>query len=417
MDTKIAIIEDNISKLSDIIGCTGIEYNNQTDDNLIHDWLVPKILELDEVEQLILPIRLGLDDADFKGLRIGLHIRLSVELGDKRFLPLIFVAEENRELILNNQIKGDKERSGMLLFTPGVYLTPISDLTYKLEKFKLTITPEILVESVLPNLIIENQRDMGHQLANEWGVFRLAKFAGIQLNIDLPRDLYFKYKYAHYETNIIPEPKSNIGLINLNNNCLLIDDNAEKGWSELLLQIMQKRILSIGKKCNFESIQSFEIAYNKSDYEKYDVIFLDLRLKPEEDKPNSVLPIEEFSGYKLLKKIKTINQGIQVIILTASNKAWNMKRLLDEGADGYYIKESPEFDFPDSFSKENYEGLKEDIEKCLQRSYLKEIYKIWQSTVDTISNPERNFIKESNSMLDIAWNLIHQEELDLRYFK
>jgi DNA-binding NarL/FixJ family response regulator len=29
-------------------------------------------------------------------------------------------------------------------------------------------------------------------------------------------------------------------------------------------------------------------------------------------------------------------------MFTASNKAWNMKALLDAGADGYYIKESPE---------------------------------------------------------------------------
>lgn len=63
-----------------------------------------------------------------------------------------------------------------------------------------------------------------------------------------------------------------------------------------------------------------------------------------------VLSPNEFSGMKILKAIKAANQGIQVIMFTASNKAWNMKALLDAGADGYYIKESPEFAFPNSYS-------------------------------------------------------------------
>jgi CheY-like chemotaxis protein len=410
MDKKIAVIEDNISKLSDALGCIGIEYNNQTEDNQIHDWLIPKILALKDVEKIIIPIRLGIDDADFKGLRIGLHIRLSVELGDIRFLPIIFIAEESRDLILNNQIKGDKERSAMLLFTPGVYLTPISELLPKLERFDLIINRKILLLSVLPNLIIENQRDLGHQLANEWGVFRLAKFAGIQLNINPPRDLYFKYKYAYSETDIKPEVKSSIGLINSNCKILLIDDNADKGWTELLKEIVQKRILSIGKKCDFETIQTFEVADNKSDYEKYDIVFLDLRLKPEEDKPNAVLPIEEYSGYKLLKKIKAINQGIQVIILTASNKAWNMKRLLDEGADGYYIKESPDFNFPDSFSEQNYDEFKKCIEDCFERNHLKDIFiktRILKNTKLQIKNTNNDRFADFKQVIKQNLNLAY----------
>ena len=36
---------------------------------------------------------------------------------------------------------------------------------------------------------------------------------------------------------------------------------------------------------------------------------------------------EEFSGYKVLRRIKELNRGNQVIMLTASNKAWNLKAL------------------------------------------------------------------------------------------
>ena len=55
---------------------------------------------------------------------------------------------------------------------------------------------------------------------------------------------YFKYKYAYSETDIKPEVKYSIGLINSNCKVLLIDDNADKGWTELLKQIIQQRILS-----------------------------------------------------------------------------------------------------------------------------------------------------------------------------
>ena len=78
----------------------------------------------------------------------------------------------------------------------------------------------------------------------------------------------------------------------------------------------------------------------QTDYANYDVIFLDLRLLKEEDKVNQISNISDFTGTKVLRKIKDINKGIQVIIFTASNKVWNIEKLLEIGANGYYIKEN-----------------------------------------------------------------------------
>ncbi len=420
MNMKIVVIEDNLYKISETLGYIGVEYNNQTKDIDIHNWLIPQFLNLNNVEKIIIPLRLGLDDSDYKGLRIGLHIRLSKELGNKRYLPIIFITGENKETVISNQIKSEKEKTGMLLFTSGIYLTSINELSDKIDKFSLKIDRQTMLRSVLPNLIVENQRDLGHQLANEWGVFRLAKFAGIELNIEKPADLFFKYKYAFSETDIKPIDKNSIGLLDENCNILLIDDNADKGWGKLLSEILKKRIILTGKKCNVDSILSYENADLINDYEKYDIVFLDLRLKLEEDKPNTNLPITKYSGYKLLKKIKAQNQGIQVIILTASNKAWNMRELLDAGADGYYIKESPEYNFSDSFSEQNYLEFKQQIEKCFQNSYLKDIYsriKVIKENIDKTSYASE-FINELKNQMDLAFTMLQiASKNDIRFKK
>lgn len=415
MDINTVIIEDSRNRLSEKLNCLSIQYGNQTEDQQIHDWLIPKLSELESVEKIVIPIRLGLDDIDYKGLRLGLHIRLSEELVDKRYSTIILISEDNKELILTNQIKGDKELTGLFLFTPGVFLSSVNKLKDNLSIFHEKINHSILHQSVLPNLIIQNQRDLGHQLANEWGVFRLARFASINLNKKLPADLYFKYKLAHSKAILEPEKKNGMGPINKNINVLLIDDNANIGWSELLKNLIEKWLIAPGKKCHFEAVETFDEAYEKNDFARYDIVFLDLRLKPEEDKPNTNLPIEDFSGYKLLQKIKGINKGIQVIILTASNKAWNMKKLLDKGADGYFIKESPEYNFSDSFSFQNYEEFKLTVINCIRRKQLRELFEHVDNALKNNDNPDKDFISESASMLEIAWSLINEEKYDFAY--
>lgn len=412
MKDKILVIEDQYTKISSKYDYFNIVYQNQTKDSEIHNWLIPKI---NDINKIIIPVRLGLDDTDYKGLRIGLHLRLTPELKDKRYIPIIFISEESKEEILQNQISHNEELTALLLFTDAVYTVDIFSLQDKIDFFSLKINNEILKKDVLPNLIIRNERDLGHQLANEWGAFRLAKFAGINLNLALPKSLFFKFKYAQTEIDIIPIEKKQIGLLDKNSRILLIDDNAKKGWNKILYRIISDRILAIGKKNDFNIIDTYEEATEIANFSIYDLIFLDLRMKLEEDKPNFDKPIEEYSGAKLLEKIKSDNQGIQVIVFTASNKAWNMKKLLELGADGYYIKESPEYQFSEKFSEENYKNLLKSIEKCIERNYLKGI---WHTINEIKKNNNKlypDFNTESDTMLDLSWELLKNERNDFAF--
>lgn len=372
MNNNIAIIEDKHSMLHQKHGFIKFEYLQEITSNEIDESVNNFFNNYPNIKKIIIPVRLSGDDIDFTGLRFGLHIRLTKSLEDKRLIPIIFVSEQSKEEILGNQVQNKKELTASLLFTKGVKLVTAFAIEETITSFDTIINLQEYKSNVLPRLLLTNQRELGHQLANEWGVFRLAKFAGIELKtVKLPTDLYFKYQFAKSNINTELGETEDDESAKEQCNVLLIDDNADNGWTEILTKIIDSKF-----NAKFKAISSFEEAKKNSDddYQKQDVIFLDLRLKPEEDKKSESINTKEFSGYKLLKKIKRINQGIQVIILTASNKAWNMKLLLDAGADGYYVKESPDYNLPDEFSLQNYKTLKSDIENCFSNRYLRQIF-------------------------------------------
>ena len=407
---NIAIISDKNSNLFTKLRLTQfIFFDDLLTDSKISYWLQNNFEQYPKIDKIVIPVRLGTDDADYLGLRVGLHIRLSRTLKEKRFIPIVFISSETIEEIIGNQIQNDKLQSGILLFTKGTTLIDFFDFEEKLPLFNEYLNENELLRNVLPKLKIPNERMQGHQLANEWGAFRLAKFANIELKtIKHPDDLYFKYQFSLSNIDIDSKTKNKIGPNSYGCNALLIDDNASNGWEELIKHIIEIEINKPSSK--FYSISTFEEANQYQGYEKHDIIFLDLRLKKEEDDSNIYTPAKELSGLKILTKIKAINKGIQVIVITASNKAWNMKLLLDEGADAYFIKESPEIITSDERSKENYDNFVSNIKYCFERKYLRnicakinEIKGELQEARD--SNPDLTFLEEIEKQLDIAFEL------------
>jgi DNA-binding NarL/FixJ family response regulator len=411
------VIEDGQTQLGETLGLKSVEFTqNLLTDDAIDEWLATTVFGINSnIQKLIIPIRLGNDDADYIGLRVGLHVRLSRSLGNKRFIPLVFASVgEYKELIIGNQIERKSLLSAFLLFTKGCTLVDIFDLEHAVADFDEVIDEDILRNDLLKKLVITDGRLQGHQLANEWGALRLAKFAGIELTtIKQPRDLYFKYQFSLSDLEIDSKGKNKTN-IHSNKDCsyLLIDDNALNGWEELLTHIIQSEIINkFTRKTISKSLITFEKAYTYENYESHDLIFLDLRLTKEEDDSKNSIPINEYSGVKLLDKIKEINEGIQVIILTASNKAWNMKALLDAGADGYFIKESPDIPVSDNVSKANYENLVASIKEAFERRYLLNVYKdikVLHQKLDNLiasNSYSAYFLNELKSQLSIAFGM------------
>jgi hypothetical protein len=112
---------------------------------------------------------------------------------------------------------------------------------------------------------------------------------------------------------------------------------------------------------------------------------------------------------KVMQKIKSLNPGYQVIIFSASNKVWNLKALLDAGADGYYMKESPELGFSSDFSKQNYLRFREDVKSCFDRNFLRTLFVSYEEILQKINSfttYSDDFKEELKNQFQLFWNMI-----------
>lgn len=310
-----------------------------------------------------------------------------------------------------------------ILQTEGFALCQIEDLDATLTN-TVVLTCETYESGFLNRIHVKEDATYGHHsLANEWGLMALNRFVSKDPNriSEILRkaemNLFFRYSIIKNldirdvledtsdndkkDTNLIPKQEKQKG-----GKYLLIDDKGNEGWKEVL-------------KCCVRDVEAFDVhdketaSYNalpktirdklKEGY--YDVIFLDLRLMACEE--NKDLNVMEFSGMKVLQGIKQANPGNQVIIFTASSKSWNLKALIDNGADEYYLKESPLFHFSKEESRENAMHLVKTIGYCYRRSYLRESYSLMESIKKKINASARlneNNRNETIAQLDMAFH-------------
>ena len=162
-------------------------------------------------------------------------------------------------------------------------------------------------------------------------------------------------------------------------NILLVDDLANKGWSEIT-----KKVLELSDS-DLQSISTVDGAKKVLNEEKFDLILLDLRFG-EKDHINH--EIEQFGGYEILKSIKkdfnSINYSTPVILFTATNKIWNIHFMIEEGVDDFYIKEHPDYSYDTSFSKNNYLRFKNAFLNLLETG--KQKYQIWKKIRSIITS-------------------------------
>lgn len=416
---KIYILGNNqtLKEISD----NYIELPDLNKEYEIHDWIV-KLFNDNEIEKLVIEI----GENPELSLKLGYHIRLSIEnLNEKVLIPLLFISTSSLNSIL---LKA--RLFSQILSTKGTYFTEFNDLDSAKEEVSLIeglaeydyVTGFLKVIHLLPDETIGR-----HSLANIWGAYAMDKAANtnaLPQDSDFKKKLYFKYMAAFANLNKIKPlnilGKIQVGKANTINatgkKILLIDDEADKGWESVLRKVFKTTSPEDFVVIN-EKVTDFEGFSSKSKHvienQRFDLYLVDLRLNGLEEE--ETIKTEDFSGMKVLQKIKSINQGYQVIVFTASNKAWNLKALLDAGADGYYMKESPEYNFSRKYSEQNYFRFQEDVQNCFDKRYLREISPKWDLAKRESGNTNKSFIQESNSMLNIAWNLISQEQIDLGY--
>lgn len=376
--------------------------SNRKQDAKIHDFLAEKFPR--EIKTLVLDT-----DADpVLFMRFALHFRLSETLqGNSKYASIVFVSD----LSLDKLIKRVGEES-QIFRTDGVFLCSRSAIIGQLKTFS-GIDKDSFHSGFLDRITISAPQGSHHSIANQWGASRLYMiikgraaekdvFRGFQ---DIHKDLYFKYVFHRIppslpNTPLTSEPFKVKG--SSGRRILLIDDEATKGWSKTMsILFPMSRFDVVSEESISEYNDLSEGARQMIESTDYDLILLDLRLGGiEED--YKVNP-EEMSGYKVLHAIKDRNRGTQVIILTASNKAWNLKALMRPGcgADGYFVKESPEYEFSDELSIANLRSLISDAERCLQNGYLRDFWRFVQS----FTMKEDSLVKEVAAQLSIAYEM------------
>src|SRR5690554_1483756 len=397
-----------------------------SNDYEIHNWLV-NVFQHNEIEKLV--IEIGSDVV--LPFQIAYHIRLSInELKYKSLIPILFVSTTTL-----NSIVLKASLWSHILSTKGVYFSSISD--FEKIKLELSVVEEITSEEyksefwdiikVLPSEVMGR-----HSLANVWGAYSMDKAANtniLRFNSDFQSrsgELYFKYVSAI--NNLKTLNIKTVGYINLSPSCpidaknrkiLLIDDEADKGWESVLRKIFSTNLPDDFVVIN-EKVKDYDKFTPKSksiiENEHFDLYLIDLRLGGLEE--DGFLKPDDFSGMKVMRKIKIINLGNQVIIFTASNKVWNLKALLYAGADGYYMKESPEFAFTNEFSVQNYLRFRDDVQRCFDRSYLKSVYLDIQDIKVYINKiGSTDFKNELLNQFDLFWSMISKSisETDYAY--
>ncbi len=414
------------SKTIEELGGTFIEVPNLINEVEIHNWVV-QLFKVNRIDKILIEI----GGNPLLSLQIGYHIRLSIDdLRENALIPILFASIPSlNEVILNTGIYGH------LLATKGVYFSEFDLESIKREIPHLEgLTENEYITTFLKIIHIQPDETIGrHSLANIWGAYAMDNASNanaLSKDSKFKKELYFKYITAFNNIDKLkPSPLKVLGQINLGipnkieaqgKRILLIDDEADKGW-----EVVLRKVFKTSKHEDFvvvkEKVKDFDAFSDANkliiEKEKFDLYLVDLRLNGLDEDDN--LKTEAFSGMKVLQKIKSLNEGNQVIVFTASNKSWNLKSLLDSGADGYYLKESPEYNFSKDFSEQNYSRFKSDVEGCIHMSYLRSVHssltKI-RANLNVIF-PNNDVIEnEIDSYLNIFFELLKETKQDPKYF-
>lgn len=183
------------------------------------------------------------------------------------------------------------------------------------------------------------------------------------VNLEVIQNVYFKKDYAKG----FPNPKllskiqaqlSELHSLSLSPNVILIDDQADEGWSKIISKMIYGNKQSSDVKNYFNVIAPKKSDTVKTVFTHYtkvvsdslkngkyiDLVIMDLRLLDEVGVRKDVYNL---SGIELFKAIRQKNKNIPILIITASNKV-NVFSFLYEMKDtpapnGFWIKEGIDF--------------------------------------------------------------------------
>lgn len=373
-----------------------------------------RLSKLNEIRSIFIPFSLSENYLEFVGIELAYHIRLTKELGALRFVPIIFFGEETPYLI------SKLSYLGRLLYTDGIYI--IKESNKKVEELLKNNLKGTTEEKIIQQIEVPHPSNYAshHSVANEWSIRRWAEFLGVNQRDDfkpllekINSSLYYKCLLTKYPFEQIKKGQLQI---EGNGKILLIDDEYKKGWQIIFKEIFKSHDFE------FETLESdFEKSKDEivnaaiAKVEEFypDLVLLDLRLQSHEFYN---VKVEDFISTDILRKINVLNKGIQVIIFTASNKVWNLQKLEELGADGFIIKESPEFNQDIKFMRENIKSFEKTVGDSLNKKYLKEMYSNKNELIERLDSLRKekhinkDFQKEMQNLIELSFQVLTKKQ-------
>lgn len=355
-------------------------------DNYVKEWFTES-----KYEALYIPLCFGKILSDYNGLRLAIHIRCTKSKNQNKpiyiYSPVptsYLVQSKYFDILKTKGVKLISMRPEKIIASLGS-LQPLTenDIKHEMEKIHLPVP--------------QNYED-SHSIANEWAIYRWAvatesEDSAIE-NVakTIKSNLYFKHLTTIYPPSEIKPIKEDRlkfrdqlscisdGLLEQKDiNILYIDDEADKGWYEIMANIIHDKnnirgFDYLGEELKALSRQEIvDHVVNRVKEDSFDIIILDFRLhKNDYDSQN----FEDITSVQILKKIKELNAGIQVIIFSATNKVWNLLALQRYGADGFIIKEGPENSKDQSFTIQTIENFINAMSLCISNRYKKKLCQI-----------------------------------------
>ena len=398
---KLLIHNDNTNLIDSFSSSIKVSFSNEIDSYIDNN--IIKKLEKVDFNIIYIKDNLSSNYLELYGLRVAYHIRLSAQLKDKRFAPIVILSDID-ETVLNRL-----EPMAKILFTKNIFLIKNSKEAF--DDFKDSdlnyLTTREYQNSFLNLIKVEPpENSTTHDIANEWAIYRWAEFLKIESEaIAKNRDkiasmLYFKYLLAK---NPIKKDRA-IGCKRVKNSgkILYIDDEWKNGWSDIFESYFNKNSnIDFGTfEYQFKDKNIFQVSIDIQTEVKDcnpDLVILDLRLIENDHKNINREDISNYTGIKILEDIKKINQGIQILMLTATSKSTILDKLYEYDILGYIKKEHP-LDRNIS-TKDNLNKLAYLIDMGLEKSYLKEIWCIQNSILKLNLSNEIKF--EVTSVFEI----------------
>jgi DNA-binding NarL/FixJ family response regulator len=218
------------------------------------------------------------------------------------------------------------------------------------------LLPSELTISELPKEVLKlhlsppkNYED-SHSVKNEWAIYQWAHAIDTTDDDDVQRiirnvehNIYFKYlKTTSLSSSlkVISDQELKVQS-GKDSKVLLIDDETNKGWHELFCALLADRnnidLHDFGE--SFKGLDTEEVVLQSIEKildENFDLVILDFRLHSDDFSDGNP---DDITSIRILKEVKKRNPGVQVVVFSATSKAWNLQAIQNAGADGFVFKD------------------------------------------------------------------------------